>query len=116
MATLNISLPDTTPYTNAYNTGYYLSPSENLCTNALGIYSTYANTAENPTDTATEVFVSHVGDPHPYITAQSNNAVYRDDVHRQNMLRNILLDTLNKRTFLIFNNVLFGKVSGDLAI
>ncbi|MBN1130463.1 MAG: fibronectin type III domain-containing protein [Chitinispirillaceae bacterium] len=102
----NIVFTDSSPYANAYNTGHYISSTENLCTNAFIIYAYSAHnaTAPAPSDTATELFVSHVGDPHPYATAQSNNAIYRDDIHRQNSLQNILLDTLNKRVFLICNN------------
>jgi hypothetical protein len=99
-------LPNTTPntpYANAYNTGYYIFPAENLCTNAFNIYSSPVG-APTPNDTATELFVSYVGDPHPYSTAQANNAIYRDDIHRQNALQNILLDTLKKQVFLIFKN------------
>jgi hypothetical protein len=86
------------PYVNTYNTGYRLSLTKDLCTNGfpLGTYS--------PGNSATEIFASEIKDPRPHVTDSLNNAIYRDAVHLQNQLRNILLDTLNKRVYLVFNN------------
>jgi hypothetical protein len=95
----NALLPDSMPYTNAYNTNHYLSPTEILCTSGLplGFSTTYGES------NVIQLFASDISDPHPYSTASTNNAIYQDN-HAQYYLQNLILDTLNKHVFLIFND------------
>ena len=92
------SISGTSDLANAYNSGYSVSSVENLCTSGFPLGSS------QPGNLATELFASDIKDPYPYSTASANNALYRDSVHLQNQLQNILLDTLKKHVFLIFNN------------
>jgi hypothetical protein len=72
------------PNASTTNTGYYLSPTENLC---------MAGSA---------LFAADVRDfPDGYQTAVANNAVYRDSIAG---LQNILLDTLKKMVYLLHSN------------
>jgi hypothetical protein len=82
-------------YANGFSTGHYLSPTVNLCTNGPHVWN-------GATAVATELFATDVRDVRGYQTALANGAVYRDNVHLQNTLQNILLDTLNKRVYLVF--------------
>jgi hypothetical protein len=84
-------------YANAYNTGHYISSTEFLCT-INGSANFWSNVLP------TEIFASNFGISRPYQFAIKNNAVYRDTVHKQNQLKNILLDSLNKKIYLIFDN------------
>jgi hypothetical protein len=91
------------PYANAFNTGHYLSPTENLCTSGFPLAYPYPFEFR-PGNVPTELFVATVGNPWPYSTASADNAIYRDTVHRQNQIQNIILDTIARRVYLIFNN------------
>jgi hypothetical protein len=73
---------------NSKNTGNYFSPTENLCT--IG-------------DTA--LFVSDIRElPDGYHTALINNAIYLDAA--AGSIRNLLLDTLNKKLYLFYSSKL----------
>lgn len=85
------------PLIDAYNTGFYLSPTCNLATNSSGSVFGLMDTM---TAVTTELFGADVRDPHSH----SRAPVYRDSVHKRNTLRNILLDTLKKRVYLLFTN------------
>lgn len=75
------------PNASTSNTGYYLSPTENLCT------------------AGPSLFVADIRDlPDGYQTALANNAVYQWNA--ADTLKNILLDTLNKRVYLFYLNKL----------
>jgi hypothetical protein len=80
----------------AYNTGLYISSGENLCTNGLHYFSAMP----------AELYCSNATEPYPFKFAQANNAIYHDGAHNQNSLQNILLDTLNRRVFLVFSTQL----------
>jgi hypothetical protein len=93
------------PYANAYNLNQYLSATESLCTNGFPLeFSMNLFRPDSMYSLPTELFVATVGNPHPYSTAATDNAIYRDTVHKQHQLRNIILDTLARRVYLIFNN------------
>ena len=103
------AVPVNMPYANAYNTGHRLSPTENLCSNAFPLLPYVGLNVSSypfiPGAVATELFVvSDIQDPRPHVTDSLNNAIYRDTVHLQNQLQNILLDTANKKVYLVFNN------------
>jgi hypothetical protein len=107
----NVNTPVNMPQANVFNTGHYLSPNENLCTNGFPFLFFASPSSEtldhsfHPGDVATELFVvSDPKDPRPHMTDSLNNAIYRDTVHKQNTLQNILLDTANQRVFLVFTN------------
>ena len=94
-----VELPGNMPYANAYNTGLYISALDNLCT-----YDYMSSPHGQSENVPTELFVCNVLNPYSRTFDSLNNAIYRDTVHTQNQLQNILLDTLNKRVFLIFDN------------
>ena len=74
------------PFSETENTGYYVST-----TKSINLHPS----------TATELFISDVRDSRGYQTALRNNSVYVDPTIPLDSLKNILLDTLNKRVFLI---------------
>jgi hypothetical protein len=75
------------PNASTTNTGYYLSPTENLCS------------------AGSELFAADIRDlPDGYHTAVANSAVYRDSTSL--MPQNILLDTLNKMVYLFYSTKL----------
>jgi hypothetical protein len=96
-----IMLPGAFPSANIYNTGNRISLTENLCTNGFGFG------ARNPSDfLPMELFVSDLRVNNPYQADSLSNAVYRDTIHKQNDLRDILLDTVAHNVFLLFKDQL----------
>lgn len=97
------------PFANAFNTGLAISQTQSLCTNGFPFYHNITDLISNvnnynfkPGDVPTELFVADFDDPHPHATASALGAIYSDSVFRQNQLRNVLLDTLKKRVYLIW--------------
>ncbi|MGA2507997.1 MAG: hypothetical protein ABSF80_11035 [Chitinispirillaceae bacterium] len=87
----NIIIPPSIIHARSFNTGYYLSSTENLY-------------ISGDSSTKELIFASDVRNANSYQTARANNAIYRDSIHTRNTLQNILLDTLNKQIFLMFTN------------
>ncbi|MBN2035149.1 MAG: hypothetical protein JW768_00270 [Chitinispirillaceae bacterium] len=93
------------PYSDAFNTGNLLSQAKILCTNGFPFpFEIFSSYTFLPGNVSTEIFAADVGDQRPRATDSAFNAIYRDDVHKQNQLQNILLDTTNRRVYLMFNN------------
>jgi hypothetical protein len=86
------------PNTNAQNTGFYLSPTENLCTSPFNFSP--LGTSQLPF----ELFVSDIHDPHSYTTASENNAIYRDTVHKLSDYHGLLLDKQKHLIYLLFTD------------
>lgn len=98
------SFTDNRPYADAYNTNRHLSSMENLCTSGFFFVNPFIFKPSNVPTVPTELFVATVGNPWPYSTASADTAIYRDTVHKQNQIQNIILDTIARRVYLIFNN------------
>ena len=100
-------------YSNAFNTGLYISSDKNICTNGFSFGQS------GPSEVPTELFAADIRYQWSHWFDSLNNAIYRDTVHKQNTIQNILLDTLNKRIFLIFQNNLtilgYNYASADIA-
>jgi hypothetical protein len=112
------STPLNAPCADAYNTCRSISSTRVLCTNGFP----YSSSGFKPGDVPTELFAADIDDPHPHATASALGGIYRDTIHKQNQIQNIILDTLKKRVYLIFTdnmsilsyqNVMVGTGSRD---
>jgi hypothetical protein len=100
-----VMLTGAMPYANAQNTGRMLSDKESLCLARV-------------TSASTQLFISDGGDSYPYTTAEKNGSMYNDTTLSQNKMKNILLDTLSKHIYLVYerNLVVLRYYHGEVGI
>jgi hypothetical protein len=90
------------PYTNAYFTGIGLLNGNNLYTHRINRIGLSVQLAEYHLD----LYFANPWDARGYETAVANNAVYIDSTHKQNNLKNIFVDSVQKAVYLVFDDAL----------